>query len=265
LIRYKHCFGFRISDFVFFIRGVSICRWRTPLFFVIIAQMLNLFRSIIFWALLFFFVIFPLNILTIFLKGNRRAYQKTVSFFSKLLIACSFIRVKVIGKDHLKKTDLSKGLIIAANHFSFLDTFILLAKLPFPVRIVVHPAGFGMAFLKNVYKYAGYIGISMKKKKGTSHLFSLFNALKNNEKIMIYSLPAEKEGDFQFTPALLEISNRYQVPILPIGIKGSGKLLPMDKRIFSSSRVTLSIGRPAHFSNPESLKKEILNLHASFA
>jgi 1-acyl-sn-glycerol-3-phosphate acyltransferase len=211
----------------------------------------------------FFSITFPLMIIAPFVKGRTKFYQRALAFFSRLGLMFAWINIEIVGKDNLKRIDPAKGLLIAVNHHSFLDTFVLLANLPFPLRLVVYPAGFRVPILKTIYKRAGYIGLTLKKNKTTPHLFSLFKALQKGDRIVVYSVPVDgNRKDFKFSPALIELAKRFDVPILPIAIKGAAKILPMDRYWLGPGKVALSIGRPSHFSSPEELKREVIGLHA---
>ena len=228
--------------------------------------MVRYFRSIIFWVFLNFSVIFLgsfLPLLFIFFRDKKRLYQISIRFFSKLLLTFSWIRVKVFGRENLKLIDPSKGLILAANHSSFVDSYVLLAKLPFPVRFTVSSIGFRMPFLKTIYKGAGYIGVGGKI--GSKDVVSLFKALRKKDKIVIYSSVSREEESFEFSQNLIRLSNNFGVPILPVAIKGASQVLAMGKFFLADGKIDLCFAKPGFFDSPLSLKREILKMHASFS
>ena len=147
--------------------------------------MIRYFRAFVFWFFLAFFVIFlgsVLPLLSIFSKDRERLYQRAIGFCSRVLLALCWIRLKVHGKENLALIDQDKGLLLAANHASFLDSFILFARVPFPFRLTVYPAGFRIPFLRTVYRGAGYIGVGAKGVGSLHHLSHLFRALRDKEK-----------------------------------------------------------------------------------
>jgi 1-acyl-sn-glycerol-3-phosphate acyltransferase len=81
--------------------------------------------------------------------------------------------------------------------------------------------------------------------------------LQGGEKVLIYSVPTADRKDFMFTPALIQLSRRFNVPILPIKIKGTRDMMPMDRKMLGSGRISISAGKPAHFASPAELRKEI--------
>ncbi len=227
--------------------------------------MIRYFRTLVFWVFLFSSVIFLgtiLPLLAIFSKDKKSLYQKSVRFFLKLLFILVGLRVKVIGQENIDLIDPEKGLILAANHSSFIDSFVLLAKLPFTAISTVYSAGFRLPFLKTLYKGTGSIGVGAKGIKETTHLFSLFKAIKNKERIIIFSKISKDEQSIEFNRNIVEISNKLAAPVLPVSISGTSKVLPLKGILLGSRNITLSLGKPAYFSTSRELTSKIHNMHA---
>ncbi len=182
-----------------------------------------------------------------------------------MLLILTWIPVKVLGRENLKDYDMQQGLIVAVNHSSLLDTFVLLAKLPFVFKFIAYGAGFRLPFIKVLYEGAGYVGAGLKGEKMVPHLVSLREVLKRKEKIAIYSRPSMKEGEVKFSEGAVWLSNEFQTPILPVAIKGASELLPMGKFLLGWGRVILSIGKPSYFSSPDALQKEVSRLYAEIS
>ncbi|MBU0672812.1 MAG: 1-acyl-sn-glycerol-3-phosphate acyltransferase [Candidatus Margulisbacteria bacterium] len=222
--------------------------------------MIKLWRTIIFWPILLLYFVFPWQFFTFFIKDKATFYQNGISFFNRVLLILTGIKVKIKGRENLKLIDPEKPLIIAANHSSFIDSTVLVAKLPFPFRFTVYHVGFKLPFIRSIYNRAGYIGVGLKGLKTAKDAFSLYIALKKKEKILMYSEVGKEADGFWFNPRIVELSRSQNIPILPIAIKGTAKILPMRKFFLGGEGISLSIGKPALFSSPQELKAEVLRL-----
>lgn len=168
----------------------------------------------------------------------------------------------MVGRENFDLINANRGLIVAVNHQSFLDSFILLAKMPFLVRFTVYAVGFRLPFLKRIYRGAGYIGVGMRSIK-TAHLHTLFTALRNHERVIMYSEVSDDEERFEFSKGIIRLSQEFKVPILPIAIKGMNKVLPLNEPKLGWGEIILSIGKPSsYFSSPKELKEEVQRLYS---
>jgi len=197
------------------------------------------------------FVFFP------FLSTQKK--QKIIVWFSKQLLFFCRVKIEISGNLDIKDTKL----IIAANHSSFLDTFVLLANLPFLFYMTVYPLGFRIPFLRQVYKAAGYIGVGKGSNLALSS-YGLYKVLNQPAKVMIYSRPAlQQETEFEFSPEIIKLSNLTDTFVLPIAIKNCSKALSFDKfRLSNKEKIKINIGTPRKFNSPDELKQAILNLYA---
>lgn len=220
--------------------------------------------SIIFWFNFVFSVAFLallLPVLSFFLgKRNRLHYYATASV-SRLLLLLPRVMVEIAGKENLSGIDKEKGLIIAANHASFLDYFILQKVFDFPIKFAVWSAGFKIPLLKRVYDELGYVGVGVKGDNLISS-YQFYQILKEKGSLVILSRPSfTGEDQIEFGEAIIKLSLSTQSPILPVAIKNASKVLPLGKYLFDRGKVKVVIGRPAFFDSTQSLQNEILRLY----
>lgn len=197
----------------------------------------DLVRSIVFWSVFFFAALFiALSSLVIL---NEETIIKMMRFFLKIAFRISFVPVKLIGTENIPK---AKGFVIAANHSSFIDSLVLIAFLPISFKIVAARAGFKLPLMNRIFVGAGYIpaGLNMS----FAEQAGLYKALKNKNNVLIYSKLA-REGEIgKFTEAMVAAAKEAGVPILPVCIKGSTKVLPMRKFILKDGQISIRIGEP---------------------
>lgn len=227
--------------------------------------MIKPIRSFAFWLWLGFSIIFLgifLPLFSIFSKDKEKLFASAIAFFSKILLLISWVPIEVQGKEQLREIDSTKPLLIAANHASFLDFFVLQAKLPLSCRYVVWRVGFLMPVIRTIYKKAGYIGIQ-KKKQNILSPYLIYKTLKSGKKLVVFSQPTMgNEASFEFKEEVAKLSSALQVPILPVAIKNCSQVFPMGKFLLGSGRIKIKIGQPAIFSSLPELQKSVLELYS---
>jgi 1-acyl-sn-glycerol-3-phosphate acyltransferase len=167
---------------------------------------------------------------------------------------------KVDGLENIPK----KGaFILAANHASYMDHLILMSTLiPYLDRRIHHLAKkehFDNIFKKAWHNYGGAIPID-REAGGKEALKWAAKALKDGRIIAIHpegtrSLNGKLQRGKTGIARLILLS---KVPVIPIGIIGTFKILPKGKYIPKMKRAVINIGKPLKFdkySNHKMSKK----------
>jgi len=130
--------------------------------------------------------------------------------------------------------------VIIANHNSHLDTLVILSLFPLGLLPRVRPVAAADYFLRNPFlawfatKIIGIIPIQ-RSSKGGNPLHQAFEALRNNEILIIYpegsrGVPEELT---KFKKGISLISKKFpDVPITPLFLHGLGKALPKGDAVF---------------------------------
>jgi len=213
---------------------------------------INLLRSIIFYKTFFlctFFLALIAPAITFFFKKNReKIFNILLKASCRLIAKSTFAKIKIEGLQNLPDKN---GFIIAANHKSFLDNFLLLGFIP----------GFKIPMIRRIYSSANFIetGVKMPPKNA----MAAYVALKNKSNIATYSLPAKHAEVGDFTDALINLARSASVPIIPVAIKGASKALPMAEYLLKDGDISVIIGEPFNPENPQSLKSKLVELYNS--
>lgn len=198
-------------------------------------------QAIIFYTLVFSSIIlsaFVFSLISMFVKLKTAFYQRWLAVASRIILFCSAVPVKAQGLENIP----AKGrLIITANHGSFIDTFILLAKVPRNLAFTVYPLGFKMIFLRNIYNFAGFIGVE-KKNTGVSSIRKLFTALKNDECVVIYNLSKNQDN---IPDTIINLSRQTNTPVVQIKLVNANKLLPFNSWKFGKANVEMMVSPAA--------------------
>jgi 1-acyl-sn-glycerol-3-phosphate acyltransferase len=154
------------------------------------------------------------------------------------------VSVKVEGMDHLK----GEGpFIFMSTHQGYYDVFALLGHLPFQFKWFVKKELFSVPFLGWTMAAAGYINID---REGTRKTVEALNeaAQKIREGMSIVIFPEgsrSPNGSIQpFKKGGFTLAIKSKVPIVPIAITGSRKIMPKDRLTVTSGEIRIRIGYP---------------------
>lgn len=153
-----------------------------------------------------------------------------------------YFTVEVEGLERLPKRG---GYILAANHASALDPFLLAVILPRPVHFLAKAELFCIPGVGWLLRHLGMIPVH----RGHADREALTRALDLLEKGEVIGIfPEGTRSDDGHLQALhggtAWLACQAQSPIVPAAVLGSWKLWPRGKKFPSRGRVTVIIGHP---------------------
>ncbi len=154
--------------------------------------------------------------------------------------------------DGLQNVPKKGAFIVAANHASYMDHFIIMCTLVPHLNRKVHflskKEHFSNPIKSMWHKWAGAIPLD-RQSGGKEALKWAVQALKQGKIIAIHP-----EGTRTLTGKLQEgktgtarLSLAAKVPVVPIGLIGTFEILPKGKYIPKLKRATMNIGKPIYF------------------
>ena len=167
--------------------------------------------------------------------------------FLLLKIFCwLYFRMSVKGIENIPRTG---PYMLAANHASYLDGFIVAACLPFPVFERLYFLGiskfFGGAVKQEFARIAHIIPIDAETYLHRALQISSY-VLSQDRSLCIFP-----EGGRSFGPEMLPfkkgvgiIALEKKIPVVPVHIKGSADALPRGAALIRPSRIEVTIGTP---------------------
>ncbi len=148
---------------------------------------------------------------------------------ARLLALLSATRLKVRGREYLRK--LPPGCVVVANHASYLDSLVLAAALPFPVRFVAKKELTDYLLLR---RFIHLMDIEVVDRTDVQQgvLDSQRLAERSEGKRLVFFA----EGTFDAAPGLRPFrmgafmtAVARQVPVLPVGLRGTRAKLPSGR------------------------------------
>ncbi len=186
-----------------------------------------------------------LVIVTGFFDFTGGIYDLISIAWSSTIFFAAGIKVTIEGLEHLDK---DTSYIFMSNHLSHLDTPAFMAKLPFKIRF------FTKKELLNIpiFGQAIYMGkhIIIDRKNTEKAKRSINEAKKRIRKygfsVLVFPEGTRsktgKMGDFKKGGFVLAIETG--IPIAPIEISGSFKLLPTHTLLIKSGAIHIKVGNP---------------------
>ncbi len=167
-----------------------------------------------------------------------------VVWYAARLVTTTFIRTTYIGLENLPKTG---AYLVSPNHRSVVDFFLVGPITRRRMRYLGKDTVWHVKWFVPIANTLGGIPIN----RGTADRASMnrcIEALQGGEPLVLFPEGTRKAGPHieELFDGVSYIALKAGVPIVPIGIGGSDKVLPKGKRIPRPRRVTVIIGEPLY-------------------
>jgi 1-acyl-sn-glycerol-3-phosphate acyltransferase len=153
-------------------------------------------------------------------------------------------RIQVHGVGNV---DSTRAYVYMANHSSLIDTPALFGYLPYQFKIMAKKTLFYVPFMGWHLWSSGNFPIDRSNGRRTaSSLRSVVEGVRHGKSLAIFPEGTRTpDGRLQpFKPGAFKIALRAGVPIVPVTIRGTFKLLPKTTLVPRPGRVDMFIGQP---------------------
>lgn len=167
-----------------------------------------------------------------------------IGWYLARFVTLTFIRTTYIGLENLPKTG---AYLVSPNHRSVVDFFLVGPITRRRMRYLGKDTVWQVKWFVPIANTLGGIPIN----RGTADRASMnrcIEALRGGEPLVLFPEGTRKAGPHieELFDGVSYIALKAGVPIVPIGIGGSDKVLPKGKRIPRPRRVTVMVGEPLH-------------------
>lgn len=164
--------------------------------------------------------------------------------WARSILAVAGISVRVL---HRERAGRGKSVIVVANHESFCDILVLLATLPMQVRFLAKRSVFRVPVLGWSIAAAGFVPVDRgDRARGAATVGIALDRLRGGRSLVIF--PEEtrtREGELlPFKRGAAHLAIKAGLPLLPIGIAGTFRVLPRGAWEIRPGRVVVSVGEP---------------------
>jgi 1-acyl-sn-glycerol-3-phosphate acyltransferase len=175
--------------------------------------------------------------------GN--AAIRVARLWSRSLLLFARVKVTVEGLDHI---DPSASYVFCANHLSYMDTPVVLSRIPAQFRFLAKQGLFQIPFLGTHLAHAGHIPVPREDPRAAVKTLSLAAESIRKRGISLLVFPEggrSEDGKLQpFKEGAAYIAIKAQVPLVPVALIGTRKILPKRSAAFRAGRVRVRIGAP---------------------
>jgi 1-acyl-sn-glycerol-3-phosphate acyltransferase len=169
--------------------------------------------------------------------------------WAKTLLSVSGVGVHVEGLEHI---DPAASYVFIANHQSYMDTPVALANIPAQFRFLAKRGLFQIPFLGTHLSRAGHIPVPREDPRAAVKVMQRAAEVIQAKKISLLIFPeGGRSHDGQMRPFKeggAYIAIRAGVPVVPLVLIGTRKLLPYGAGVVLSGNATLRILKPIETS-----------------
>lgn len=213
--------------------------------------LLNLIRSAIYWflvancTLIFFFPTLVASILIYPFDSARKAIHPFISSWAKvILVVCPVMNVHVECEERINADDT---YILAANHQSIADILVAL-HMNQSFKFIAKQELFLIPFLGWAMSAAGYIPlIRGNQHSGRKAILQARSLLERGVSVLFFPEGTRSlDGEIHsFKGGAFKLAAEMGIPVVPMVIDGTYRLVPKGKRIFNRNvKVKLRVLKP---------------------
>jgi 1-acyl-sn-glycerol-3-phosphate acyltransferase len=208
------------------------------------------------------FSVFSILIAVLILIFTPIDFKKKISFmylkiWTNGILLLYGVKVKITGKENITSHE---GKVYVSNHSSYLDIFVLLAKLPDNVRILYKKELNKMILISWAMLACGFVPIDRDNVRDAMR--ALDKAAEKIRKGLSFVIFPEgtrgTDGNVQeFKRGVFIVTDKAKVDIVPVSISNTNNLMPIDSFRIKSGNVNLVIGKPMKFKKDKSFLNEV--------
>lgn len=176
----------------------------------------------------------------------------TVSW-AKIIGWLAGMKVSKVGDE---KIDRNRTYVMVSNHQSHMDTIALYITSPVPIRMLAKAELFKIPIFGRAMAKAGHIKIFRDKNRKTDFnrlIQGVENLKKSKQTVMVFAegTRSSKPGLQSFKSGAFIIAKKFDLPILPVTIIGTGKILPAKTLTMYSGDVKVTYHDPIEVTDIE--------------
>ncbi len=180
---------------------------------------------------------------SIFDKTGALQHKVAVTW-ARMLLGVLMVRVDVLGADRL---DPAQHYVFCSNHHSLIDTPLMFGNMPRPFRILARHGLWKIPFLGWHLNRAGHLPVNRENlREAVRNIQAAAAKIQSGYSILLFPEGRRGRGDQMrpFKPGAAHIAIRAGVPIVPMAIVGTRKILPPSSSHLRPGRAELRVGEP---------------------
>lgn len=175
--------------------------------------------------------------------------HRVASLWARMLLLLGNTKVKVISPENIL---FGKPQIFMANHQSDFDILIALAHIPIQFRWIAKKELFAIPIFGAAMRSAGYIEIDRSnREKAIQSIDEAALRIRNGKSVMTFPEGTRSpDGQIKaFKQGAFHLAIQSGVPIIPVTIIGSGRIMPKRSLRIKPGQIKMVIGKPVDVRN----------------
>lgn len=182
-------------------------------------------------------------IISLFDRRGRMVHACASNWGASIFRICN-VKVEIEGNDRL---DPGRSYVVMANHHSLFDIPTVLTSLPFPFRMLAKASLFRIPFMGWYMARVGYIPVEREDpKQARASLERAAKRVASGLSVLVFPEGTRSpEGQVKrFKRGGVNLAHAAGVPVVPMAIMNSGRLLPRGSWHADPGIITVRIGEP---------------------
>ncbi len=175
---------------------------------------------------------------------SGRKPHRVAQIWARLLLAVSGVRVRVQGLENISPDG---AYVFASNHLSLMDTPLVLANIPVQFRFLAKRSLYKVPFIGSHLNRAGHIPVEREDPRAS--LRTLAEAARvvreRGVSLLVFPEGSRSRGPLgEFKQGAAYIAIKAGVPLVPLAIRGTARILPAGSLTVRPGEALLRVGRP---------------------
>lgn len=176
------------------------------------------------------------------LRQDPDRHHAIARFWSRLLLRTASVRVRTEGLDKLNPAGV---YIFVSNHLSLADTPLMAGWLPYRFRFMAKESLMKIPIVGDHLRWGRHLSVPREDTRGAAR--SLVEAAKLLRKraasVMIFAEGTRGSGVLQpFKPGAAHLALHTGVPVVPVAIEGTDRVMPRGAVLLRPGRIRLVVG-----------------------
>ena len=184
------------------------------------------------------------SLLASLFDATGRMQHRVAVLWARIVLRVCMVRVEVSGLENL---DPGRSYVFCCNHFSLIDTPVLFANMPREFRVLARHNLWRIPFLGWHLNRAGHIPVRRESPRAAArNLGEAAEKLREGDSILMFPEGGRTRQPVmrKFKPGAAYIAIKAQVPIVPMSLVGTRKILPPASSHLHPGIAEVRVGKP---------------------
>ena len=210
-------------------------------------ELLSHARSVLFlipWLILATLVMGLISFFCSFFDSTGKLQHKVAVTWARMLLTVFQVKVQVIGAHRLSP---DQHYVFCSNHFSLIDTPIMFSSMPREFRILARHGLWRVPFIGWHLNRAGHVPVNRENpREAKKSITRAAEKIQSGYSTLLFPEGGRTRTEEMraFKPGAAYIAIEAGVPIVPMAIVGSRKVLEPGSTHLRPGRVELRVGDP---------------------